>query len=515
MSADGVANNNGNIQNNNFIKPLSTDKGTGKVNTAQSKQTINIFSSYDKNTNEVIKGDNETSSISIFGEKRKALENRLNAFTLSENLKDKQINGHTIEDIKNETIKNKMSAFTTMVNNFTFNVGKITKQILVKEGERDQNKLNIEKAGTAQLDNKVDNAAIQKANDTMSKIEEAYKQALDELASKNKGSNVNDKDKIDALSGHNSDKDGNSVVTKTEVFSDYDGNADKHVKYSEVNGKETFTFKETKFGIDTNSEWGQFIDKSSNYDVQAKFDQYAQKFDAKVGSIKVSGDDTIKDIKDKIQEAKSDLNTKATNMAKQFNEEITQKVKTEKFDAIDDAINAAIKDDKKTGGAKFEAFKEAKESQALDDLGLGDGKVTDSDGNNETQLKSSDITNISDVPINTDGKPDDMSDEDYFARKLTETIVNNLFEEGADVGSGSKVDKTDERYESEIGKYKDKGLSNEAVAFMVQNGGKPLYQNGKIVAIQLTNTKDGTKETKTISAKQLEDLIKKNKTQKS
>ena len=198
-------------------------------------------------------------------------------------------------------------------------------------------------------------------------------------------------------------------------------------------------------------------------------------------------------------------------MAKQFNEEITQKVKTEKFDAIDDAINAAIKDDKKTGGANFEAFKKAK----LDDYGLGDGKVTGSD-KKEIQLKSSDITNISNTNIDATNTTKDMDAGDYFVQKLTETIVNNLFGDGANVGSDTKVDKKDETYQSEVDKYKGKGLSDEAVAFMVQNGGKPLYQNGKIVAIQLTNTKaDDTKETKTISAKQLEDLIKKNKTQKS
>ena len=223
MGADAVTNNNGNIQNNNFIKPLSTDKDTGKVNTAQSKQTINIFSSYDKNTDEVIKGGEETSRISIFETKQKALENRLNAFTLSDSSKEEQI-----AKIKQD----KMGAFTTMVNNFTFNVGKITKQILVKEGsEVDNNKLHIEKAGTAQLDNKVENAALQKANDTMSKIEEAYKQALDELASKSGSDNsVDNKDKTGALSDHNSKTDKNSKVTKTEVFSDYDGKTDKHVK---------------------------------------------------------------------------------------------------------------------------------------------------------------------------------------------------------------------------------------------------------------------------------------------
>ncbi|MGN1153622.1 MAG: hypothetical protein ACI4S3_06305 [Candidatus Gastranaerophilaceae bacterium] len=510
MGADAINTNNGQIQNNNFIKPKDNTV-SNQPNTETTKQ-ISVFSTYDtdKNTN-VDKNDTKTKSLF-----------KLNTSALNANKPASMAdNDKSLAAIRQAAIGkvNVQNMFTSLVDKFNFHVGKET---IVQKNDEDISVRQQTVAGT--LNNKVETAANQENISINQKISDAYQQALDEIAKELanttektnlKGLTANviegEPTEIDNPEGygdnigedgknkHSSNGDTKIDKTTTEVFSSYDtAPKDKHVKYNEV-GSTTFSFtSQVNSHVDTTTEGGYIIDAATNYDVKTEFEKLAQQFDANVGSetIKTKGENVNQS---DINKAQQELDKKANDKAKQYNDKINKQVANEKGKRLEQAYQQYLKDPKSV------------EVQVLDNQGA----VADTDFKGE----------VKDVPNNYEAKRTDT--EDYkpagndeatqLVSKTLDTLLTNLFDlDGNTTDYGSKEVRDGKESstfdKNKFAQYKKYGVSPAIARFMADsaNGVTPAAydENGKITKVTVKNDNG---QTITMNVKDLEDYINKDK----
>lgn len=335
-------------------------------------QKVSIFSSYDTSQDGKV-NNSDTKHQSIFQLNTSAL-NSLKPANVAENAQ----NLSTIRKVANAQIGGVSNKFSEMVNKFSFNVGKQSVDQKVGEDYKAANDAQTQNI-MSQMNAKVE-AEIDKMNTQYNQmISDMYMKALDEVANQvgvdgkpeipegaendknfvdeisqpeGIGTGRNEDGSIKHLDGTKVDADGNTVTdantkiekTTQEVFSAYDGNKDKHVKFNELDSSLFTKFTGTvNSHVNTSTAGGQEIDKFANYNVDAKFSEYIKAFDANVGSKTLSAKGDKIDQND-IATAKSDLNRKAEAKATEFATKVNNQVAKERTAALEKAYQQYLKD---------------------------------------------------------------------------------------------------------------------------------------------------------------------------
>lgn len=314
-----------------------TDDTKKKDQNVNTEKTVSVFSNYDKDQNKSV-NYNEAKSNSLFSQSdfSNLTAAHLDTSSVSDDVK---------ANIQKMAINkyNPKNMFASLLSNFNSKTG--MEKLTFSDGNVDQSKVNSTAKGLDQIAVSDANTASQKANEQiMAKYTEALDAALAEYTANNNAANGVEAN-TDDLKGSKADPkqfdeaQNTKTKTETEVFSDYDKNKDKHVKYDE--SKELFqqsdlsNLKPSHMADTSNLGTIQSMANKS-YNAAEMFKQELSNFDVKTGkeTLKFNGDENQSQINSKIAE----MNQKVETAATQANDKANKKVIENYTKALDKAF---------------------------------------------------------------------------------------------------------------------------------------------------------------------------------